>query len=165
MAINLFGREGAFAQKEGEVEADEEAEALDIPIHAFDLIVADECHRGYTSKDTAIWRAVLEHFDAIKVGLTATPAAHTVAYFGHPVFRYDYVEAVLDGWLVDYEAVRIHSDVRMKGLFLTEGEQLLLVDTQTGREKLDQVEDERQFDASEIERAITAPESNRKILE
>ena len=26
---------------------DDDAEQLDIPIHAFDLIIADECHRGY----------------------------------------------------------------------------------------------------------------------
>jgi type I restriction enzyme, R subunit len=165
MAINLFGREYSFAQQEGEVEADDEAEILDIPIHAFDVVVADECHRGYTAKDRSVWRAVLDHFDAIKVGLTATPAAHTVAYFGLPIFRYDYERAVLEGWLVDYEAVKIKSDVRMNGLFLKEGEQLLLVDTETGREKLDQLEDERQFDATDIERRITAPESNRKILE
>ncbi len=57
-----------------------DAEKLDIPIHAFDLIVADECHRGYSS-EVAIWRKTLDHFDAIKIGLTATPAAHTTAYF------------------------------------------------------------------------------------
>ncbi|HRY55092.1 MAG TPA: DEAD/DEAH box helicase family protein [Spirochaetia bacterium] len=165
MAINLFGREGSFGQAEGEAEIDDEAERISIPIHAFDVVIADECHRGYTAKDTAIWRAVLEHFDAVKVGLTATPAAHTVAYFGLPIFRYDYAQAVLDGWLVDYEAVKIRSDVRMNGVFLSEGEQLVLVDTETGRERLDQLEDERSFDASEIERKITAPDSNRRILE
>jgi type I site-specific restriction endonuclease len=61
---------------------------LDIPIYAFDLIVADECHRGYSAQELSIWRDTLLHFDAIRVGLTATPAAHTVALFGEPVFRY-----------------------------------------------------------------------------
>ena len=46
------------------------------PDHAFDLIIADECHRGYTSKETALWRDVLEYFDSVKIGLTATPAPH-----------------------------------------------------------------------------------------
>jgi type I restriction enzyme R subunit len=32
-----------------------------------------ECHRGYTSSESAIWRRTLQHFDAIKVGLTANP--------------------------------------------------------------------------------------------
>ncbi len=31
----------------GEETEDADAKQLDIPIHAFDLIVADECHRGY----------------------------------------------------------------------------------------------------------------------
>ena len=55
----------------------------DIPIHAFDLIVADECHRGYTSKELSVWRDTLDHFDAVKVGLTATPAKHTMGVTTH----------------------------------------------------------------------------------
>ena len=35
----------------------------------------------------------------------------------------------------------------------------------TGNEQLDQLEDERQFDASEVERKVTSPDSNRKIIE
>lgn len=54
MTINLFGRETMFEMEDEETEDD--AERLDIPIHAFDLVIADECHRGYTAKDTAIWR-------------------------------------------------------------------------------------------------------------
>jgi type I site-specific restriction endonuclease len=63
-----------------------ETDAIDIPIDAFDLIIADECHRGYTAQETSIWRDTLQHFDAIRMGLTATPAAHTVALFGEPVY-------------------------------------------------------------------------------
>jgi hypothetical protein len=36
------------------------------------------------------YRRVLEHFDAAKIGLTATPALHTVSIFGDPVFKYSY---------------------------------------------------------------------------
>ena len=53
----------------------------------------------------------------------------------------------------------------MKGVFLTEGEQIGVIDPTSGAEKLDQVEDERQFDTTEIEEKVTAPDSNRKILE
>ena len=83
-------------------------------MHAFDAVVADECHRGYTAKDTATWRAVLDHFDAVKIGLTATPAAHTLSLFNEVVFRYTTDEAIAKGWLVDYDAVRIDSRVRMR---------------------------------------------------
>jgi len=163
MAINLFGHQAAF--EPGEDPGDEEAEQLDIPIHAFDLIIADECHRGYTSAELSLWRNTLEHFDAIKVGLTATPAAHTKAYFTDVVYRYEYERAVREGYLVDFDAVSIKSNVRMSGVFLQEGEQVGFIDPETGSEQLDRLEDERQFDTAEIERKVTAPDSNRKIIE
>ena len=164
MARNLFGAEGCFAQSGGDAETEDEADRLDIPIHAFDLIIADECHRGYTAQELSIWRNTVNHFDAIQVGLTATPAAHTVGLFGEPVFRYGVEQAIREGFLVDYEAVSIKSGVRMNGLFLQEGEKVSKIDTETGEETFDQVEDERAFRAEEIERLITAPDSNEKIV-
>jgi type I restriction enzyme R subunit len=165
MARNLFGAEGCFVQSGGDTEAEADADKLDIPIHAFDLIIADECHRGYTMQETSLWRDTLTHFDAVKIGLTATPAPHTTALFGAPVFRYDVEQAILDGFLVDYEAVAIKSDVRMNGAFLKEGEEVGYIDTSTGKEHRDELEDERQFPSEDIERRITAPQSNRKIIE
>jgi type I restriction enzyme R subunit len=59
------------------------------PIDQYDLIVVDECHRGYLldremsdaelsfrGQDDYIskYRRVPEYFDAVKIGLTATPA-------------------------------------------------------------------------------------------
>ena len=102
-------------QSPGDPEMDDEAERLNIPLHAFDLIIADECHRGYTAQETSVWRDTINHFDAIKIGLTATPAAHTVAVFGEPVFRYGVEQAIREGHLVDYEAVAIKSGVRIVG--------------------------------------------------
>jgi type I restriction enzyme R subunit len=163
MTINLFGRDVVFAL--GDDPIDEDADTLDIPIHAFDLIVADECHRGYSAKELSIWRNTLEHFDAIKLGLTATPAAHTTAFFENIVYRYEYERAVCEGHLVDYDVVSINSNVRMRGVFLEEGEQVEAVDPMSGVKQLDLIEDERSFDTSKIEREITAPDSNRRILE
>jgi len=163
MAMNLFGRENSFIQGD-DPDIDDEAVRLEIANNAFDVIIADECHRGYTPRDEGIWRATINHFDAIKIGLTATPAAHTTAIFGQPVYRYSYEQAVLDGFLVDYEAVRINSNVRINGIFLEEGEKIGLKDTETGQEKIDALEDVREFDASEIEHNITSLDSNRKIL-
>jgi type I restriction enzyme R subunit len=165
MAINLFGREGAFFQSASDPDyEDDEVDKLDIPIHAFDAIIADECHRGYTAKDTATWRAVLDHFDAIKIGLTATPAPHTLSLFNEVAYRYTTEQAIQDGFLVDYDAVKIKSNVRMNGVFLKEGEQVGLIDTETGQEMFDQLEDEREFSSEQIEKDITAPDSNRKII-
>src|SRR3984893_83175 len=88
MARNLFGAEAAFPQTPNDPDYEEDTDKLDIPIHAFDLIIADECHRGYSAQELGLWRDTLQYFDAIRVGLTATPAVHTVAVFGEPVFRY-----------------------------------------------------------------------------
>jgi type I restriction enzyme R subunit len=162
MTVNLFGRDAIFSL--GDEAIDEDAEKLDIPIHAFDLVIADECHRGYTASEVAIWRKTLDHFDAIKIGLTATPAAHTTAYFKDLVFRYEYERAVREGFLVDYDVVAISSNVRMQGLFLKEGEEVGLVNPATGAKQIDLLEDERQFDTTEIEEKATSPDSNRKIL-
>lgn len=161
MAINLYGIAAAF---EDEEERDDGEEKLSIPSHAFDLIIADECHRGYTSKETNTWRQVINHFDAVKVGLTATPASHTVAYFGRPIFNYPLQTAIEEGYLVDYDAVAINSQVLMNGAFLKEGEQVGVIDTETGREKIDQLEDEREFKSTDIEEKITAPDTNLKII-
>ena len=86
------------------------------PIDQYDLMVVDECHRGYLldreMSDAELsfrnqedyvskYRRVLEYFDAVKIGLTATPALHTVDIFGEPIFTYSYREAVIDGHLID----------------------------------------------------------------
>ncbi len=163
MTINLFGKEAVAGL--GDPEAEDDADRLDIPAHAFDLIVADESHRGYTANELNIWRDTLDYFDAIKVGLTATPAAHTMAYFENVAYRYEYERAVREGFLVDYDVVAVRSAVRMDGAFLSEGELVGVVDTKSGAEKMDHLEDERSYEAGAIERDITVPDSNRKILE
>lgn len=163
MAINILGRQAIFGA--GEEEIDGDADRLDIPIHAFDVVIADECHRGYTAQEQSVWRDTLDHFDGIKIGLTATPAAHTTSYFRHLVYRYEYRDAVRDGYLVDYDAVALRSDVRMNGVFLKKGEQVERVDPESGATQLDFLEDERQFETTDIEQKVTAPDSNQKIIE
>src|SRR5262249_52108367 len=79
-------------------------------------------------------------------------------------YRYEYERAVAEGYLVDYDVATMNSDVRMHGVFLKEGEAVEQVDPATGVKQLDLIEDERVFDTTKIEREITAPDSNRKIL-
>jgi len=161
MRINLFGK-----QDEDDVYMSEEADAekLDIPIHAFDLIIADECHRGYTSSEDSKWREVLNHFDAIRVGLTATPAAHTTAFFKEVVYRYEFERAVRENYLVDYDAVAIDSDITVNGTFLKEGDEIGIKNTETGQLVFDNLEDERQLDPTTNESEWTAPDRNKKIV-
>lgn len=165
MTINLFGHEKRVEQNPNDPNYEDDANKIEIPIHAFDVIIADECHRGYSSQETSIWRDVLNHFDAVKIGLTATPAPHTTSVFGQPVYRYGVEQAVRDGFLVDWEAIKIKSDVKINGVFLNEGESIGRIDTKTGDEIFDELEDERQYDSSQIEADITVLDSNRKIIE
>ena len=76
------------------------------PAH-FDLIIIDESHRSIFKK----YRAIFEYFDAIMVGLTATPKTdvdrNTYDFFemehGIPTYAYDYETAVYqDHVLVPY---------------------------------------------------------------
>ncbi len=159
MSINLLGKDAI-----SDFEYDVDAEKLDIPNNTFDVIIADECHRGYSAKETGRWKYVLDYFDAVKIGLTATPAAHTIAMFKNKVFTYSTEQAILDGYLVDYDAVKIKSDIHINGAFLKEGELVGEVDTETGIEQLDELEDEREFSANEIEQKITSPDSTKKII-
>lgn len=163
MAIEILGRQAVFSEDGDDI--DDDVEPLNIPIHAFDILFADECHRGYTSAEQSFWRAVLDHYDSIRVGLTATPASHTKAYFKDIVFRYTYEQALREGHLVDWELVKIKSNVRINGVFLKEGETIEHVDLQSGARELDALEDHREFAPSELERLVTSPDSNRKILQ
>lgn len=83
-----------------------------------DCILVDECQRGYLL-DRALsereflfrdeadyiskYRRVLDHFNAEKIGLTATPTLHTKEIFGAPLYSYSYREAVIDGFRLDPE--------------------------------------------------------------
>ena len=89
------------------------------PAH-FDLIIIDESHRSIFKK----YRAIFEYFDAILVGLTATPKLdvnhNTYDFFGleHgvPTYAYDYETAVYqDHVLVPYY------NYEVKTKFLSEG--------------------------------------------
>lgn len=89
------------------------------PAH-FDLIITDESHRSIFKK----YRAIFEYFDALMVGLTATPKTdvdrNTYDFFevenGVPTYAYDYETAVYtDHYLVPYY------NYEVKTKFLEEG--------------------------------------------
>jgi type I site-specific restriction endonuclease len=97
--------------------------AKNYPPGFFDVIVIDECHRSAWGD----WFAFLKsNFDAIHIGLTATPRqiklpetddeltkqeidqdrrrlADNLEYFGEPVYEYTYLQGVRDGYLAPAE--------------------------------------------------------------
>ena len=73
----------------------------------FDVVIADECHRSIYGA----WQTALTHFDALHIGLTATPAAYiernTFQFYqcrdGQPDFSYPILEAFQKEYLVPYK--------------------------------------------------------------
>lgn len=72
----------------------------------FDVVITDECHRSIYGA----WQAALTRFDAVHLGLTATPAAYiernTYDFYqcdsGKPDFSYAIQDAFREGFLVPY---------------------------------------------------------------
>lgn len=85
----------------------------------FDLVICDEAHRSIYNK----YRDIFNYFDALLVGLTATPKdeidKNTYGIFdlesGVPTYGYELAQAVKDGYLVDFVTV----ETRLK--FIEEG--------------------------------------------
>jgi len=144
------------------------------PVDLYDCVIIDECHRGYTldrdlsdeeigfvSEQDYIskYRRVLEHFDAVKVGLTATPALHTSEIFGDPIFTYSYRQAVLDGFLIDHEPpTRIITKLSDDGIHWQVGEEMALLDPSTGQIDLTKTPDEVVMDVEKFNsQVITKP--------
>ena len=86
----------------------------------FDLIVIDEAHRSIFGK----YAAVFNYFDAMLVGLTATPREDvdrsTYEIFqmeeGEPNFAYELDEAVADKYLVNYHGFKRGSKIMREGI-------------------------------------------------
>jgi type I restriction enzyme R subunit len=121
----------------------------------FDLVVADECHRSIYNKYTD----VLAYFDAVQVGLTATPAhfidRDTFRFFETdgtaPTFLYTYDLAVKEGYLADYNVYSAQTKFQrkgIKGIDLSEEEQQSLRDRGIDPESIN-------FEGTDLERKVT----------
>ena len=148
----------------------------------YDLIIIDEAHRGYfldreISDDEQLYRdqfdyvskyrLAIEYFDAVKIALTATPALHTTEIFGKPVFEYSYRRAVIEGYLVDFDAPHnIVTDLRNEGIHYKPGETVAIYDPVTGEiTNSDALEDELNFDIESFNSRVITENFNRTVLE
>lgn len=86
----------------------------------FDVIISDECHRSIYNK----WKEVFTYFDAIEVGLTATPAdlieRDTFRFFDCqeriPTTLYTYEQAVAEGRLVPFRIYKTQTHFQIAGV-------------------------------------------------
>ena len=117
----------------------------------FDIVVSDEAHRSIFG----IYNAVLSHFDAIRIGLTATPSGfidrNTYKLFdcwsereqkGKPTFVYSIRRGIREGYLAGYDIVQIDTKVSLEGITY-EGED---------------------FASDDLERRINVPARNEQIV-
>jgi type I restriction enzyme R subunit len=151
------------------------------PIDAYDCIIIDEAHRGYTldqemtegemllrdqAQYLSTYRRVLDYFDAARIALTATPARHTTEIFGHPVYTYSYREAVADDWLIDHEPpIRYETLLTRHGIHFDSGATVETLDTASGEIETDELEDELHFDVDSFNRRVINENFNRVICE
>jgi type I restriction enzyme R subunit len=132
-----------------------------VPIEKFDFIVTDECHRSIYN----LWRQVLEYFDASLIGLTATPAPQTIAYFHqNRVAEYNHERAVTDGVNVSYDVYRIKTKVTDAGGKVDKG---FLVDHRSKASRKARQEvlaDDLDYTPEDLDRSVVVPDQIRTIL-
>jgi type I restriction enzyme R subunit len=149
----------------------------------FDVIVVDECHRSIYGQ----WRRALDHFDAIKIGLTATPCVapdapdideedrrairDTLRFFevARPTYSYTLGEAIADGHLVPYEIYRAMTarTAAADGFPVTRAEIDWGALDEATRIELDALfanGDPLTVDPTALERKFTIPERNRAMV-
>jgi type I restriction enzyme R subunit len=121
----------------------------------YDLIVADESHRSIYHR----YKAVFDHFDAIQLGLTATPTDYidhnTFDLFdcgdGVPSYYYSYEQAIADQNLVNYRVLDAQTNFQLKGIqgdALPQPLQQMALDQGVGLDELN-------FDGTDIEKGVT----------
>ncbi|MEJ5377494.1 MAG: DEAD/DEAH box helicase family protein [bacterium] len=113
----------------------------------FDVVIADECHRSIYGS----WQTALTHFDALHIGLTATPSAYiernTFQFYqcrdGQPDFAFPILQAFQEGYLCPYKFATGITQI------LAEGAEI----------------DDETYDPAEFERKWTNEDTNRKMME
>ncbi|XHC10695.1 DEAD/DEAH box helicase family protein [Labrenzia sp. ac12] len=130
----------------------------------FDLIIADESHRSIYN----IYGDIFTYFDALQVGLTATPvdfvARNTFSLFGCdnqlPTSNYSLEDAIAEKWLTPFEVFEHTTS------FLRDGIKLAGLTPEQVRELEEQGEDPSEYDfsADQIDQIIYNKDTNRLIL-
>ena len=132
-----------------------------IPPETFDVLIVDECHRSIYG----VWSQVLAYFDAHIIGLTATPSKQTLGFFRQNlVFSYTHEEAVADNVNVDFDVYRIRTQVGTGGATVDKGTWLQVRDRLTRKKRLEELEDDLEYEASELDRNVVAEDQIRKVV-
>lgn len=134
-----------------------------LPKDFFDLIIVDECHRSIYGS----WRSVLEYFTSARIiGLTATPAPETEAFFNkNRVINYTLERSIADGVNVDYRVYRIKTKATEDGGAIRDGEDFKQVTRYTGKVENVKNSGEKTYTGNELNRSIVNPSQIKLVLE
>jgi type I restriction enzyme R subunit len=131
----------------------------------FDLIIADESHRSIYKK----YRTLFQYFDALEVGLTATPVRfierNTYELFGcedrDPTSAYSFEEAVNSKppFLVPFRVRSFTSQFRQKGIRYTQ----MTPEQQAELEDQDPEAEQVDYDAKDIDKYVFNRDTTRFI--
>ncbi|MDX9792518.1 MAG: DEAD/DEAH box helicase family protein [Kiritimatiellia bacterium] len=133
----------------------------------YDLIIADESHRSIYEEKS--YGGIFGHFDALLLGLTATPTDfldhNTFKLFDctddSPTYYYGYDEAVRDKYLVPYRPVHVaRTTFQIEGL--KPGELPAEVKQQVRDQGINP--DQFSFEGSDLERKVTNSGTNDAIV-
>jgi type I restriction enzyme, R subunit len=134
-----------------------------IPIETFDFIIVDECHRSIYN----VWRQVLEYFDSFLIGLTATPTAQTIGFFGgNLVQEYTHEQAVADGVNVGFDVYRIETQITNDGARLAREPGVFVPhrDRRTNATKYKELDEDLVYAGSQLDRDVVAEDQIRLVL-
>ncbi len=144
-------------------------ENVDCPLspHFFDLIVADESHRSIYN----VYKNIFDYFDAVQVGLTATPKDavehNTFGLFecedGIPDYAYSYEEAVNNKppFLCDFEVMRVRTKFQKEGIH----NQNLSIQEQKKLLADGQEPEEINYEGTDLEKKVTNRGTNALIVQ
>lgn len=135
-----------------------------LPPEFFDVVVVDECHRSiYT-----LWRQVLEYFDGSLVGLTATPASHTYAFFHkNVVSEYRHEHAVRDRVNVPFSVYEIRTVVTDGGATVIADDETVvgLRNRATREERWSKLDEDLTYDGNALDRSVIVPDQIRTVIQ
>lgn len=121
----------------------------------YDIIVADESHRTIYNR----YKAIFDRFDALQIGLTATPTDfidhNTFQLFeccdGVPTFNYSFEEAVTDEHLANYRVLQAQTSFQVGGI--QAGQLPTQIQEQIQAQGLDI--EELNFEGTDLEKKVT----------
>ena len=133
-----------------------------LPPDFFDFVITDECHRSIYGD----WRQVLEYFDAFIIGLTATPSKQTLGYFNkNVVAEYPYERSVADGVNVDYQILRIKTEIGEHGGKIDKTFPVPIRDKTTRKVSYEQLDEDLEYTKNDLDRSVMVPNQIRTIMQ